>query len=76
MKQYQRTLEFLIAKDQERLALYRIHLEQARAARLKFPDNIAFEHRLTVCEELVDKTTRQIDALSGKLAKLRSTSRR
>ncbi len=76
MKQYQRTVELLIAKNQERLALYRVHLEQARAASLRFPDNRTFEHRLITCEELVETTARQIEVLSERLTRWRATSRR
>ncbi len=76
MKTYQHLLELLIAQNQRRLALYRISLEQARAASLRFPDNLVFKRRLITCEELVETTARQIDGLSRRLSRLQAASQR
>ncbi len=56
-----------LTKAKSRLALYGDHLEQARAAKLKYPDKPGFEQRLAICEYLIELEELQIDRLAGKL---------
>ncbi len=70
MEQYQRFLELQLTKAKSRLALYGDHLEQARAAKLKYPDKPVFKQRFATCEHLIELEEFQIDRLTSKLIEL------
>ncbi len=71
MDQYQQFWQLQLARATARLALYKDHGDQARAAVLKFPDNPVLEECITVHELLVESAEGQIDVASHELAALR-----
>ncbi len=67
----QRFLESRLAQCKENLAVYEVHLEKAKEASRLFPESEALRRRLAVCEHLRDRTQRQIEDFSRRLAALR-----
>ncbi len=72
MERYLHFLELQLARARTRLILYQTRLERAKAARLTFPDNAALTESVTTYKDLVGTAERDIDELSGKLAKSKS----